>query len=227
MFRKAVLILWMTWLAAGCGGNTPKQNGPVAGNGGHGGAAGAGGDGGPSDATGAAGQSSAGADAGPGEVPVSDGAPGDAAAESPEGPLVNPVVGSEKDATLAGTDADGNGVRDDVDAYIAALEMDPAKAAALRSFAREQTAMMLLGGTASPTKAAAVGQQMRVVKAIDCLAARYPRDQRRGFVSSLGNALFNNGQRWRAYLKADKLLSGTVLPPPSKGCDTAVLGVAQ
>ncbi len=142
------------------------------------------------------------------------------------GPLVNPVATSEKDSTLAGGDLDKNGIRDDLDRYLETLEADPTKLAALKAFAREQTQMMLLGASSSPTQAAATGQQVRVVKTIDCLAVSYGRDQRRALVRTIGAALFNNALRWRAYLTADKLLSGTILPPPSKGCDPAIVGGA-
>jgi hypothetical protein len=135
------------------------------------------------------------------------------------------VAASEKDTTLQGDDVDMNGVRDDVDGYIETLEADATKVAALKAFAREQTQIMLLSAVKSPTQAAAIGQQVRVVKAIDCLAASYARDRRQPLIRSIDDALLNNGMRWRAYLAVDKLLSGTVLPSPGNGCDLAILRI--
>jgi hypothetical protein len=139
------------------------------------------------------------------------------------GPLVNPVLGSETDTTLAGTDGDGNGVRDDLDAHVAAIESRTNERAALLAFAREVTSMMLLGGTPSTTRDAAFAQQVRIVKTIDCLSSLFEAEVRRERVRAIGYALFNNAARLRAYHTADKLLSGTILPPPSSGCDPRVI----
>src|SRR5215470_11433285 len=65
---------------------------------------------------------------------------------SPDAGELDPVATSQMDTTLAGADDDGNGVRDDVDQYIATLEADPDKRVAVTAVARERTAMMLLGG---------------------------------------------------------------------------------
>jgi hypothetical protein len=125
-------------------------------------------------------------------------------------------------------DGNDNGVRDDVDGYIGALEADAEKRRALTSFAREQTQMMLLpAGTTTKARAAAFAARVRVVKSIDCLAAVYPTPQRQALVVSLKSALFNNAARLRAYHAADKLLSGTILPPPGQGCDPLVLGATR
>jgi hypothetical protein len=42
-------------------------------------------------------------------------------------------------------------------------------------------------------------------------------------VEDLTHALFNNAERLRAYHAADALLSGTILPRPSVGCDASLM----
>lgn len=53
------------------------------------------------------------------------------------------VAGSENDATLMGTDHNGNGLRDDVEAYIAALPQNATTLQTLRFLAVQETAVML------------------------------------------------------------------------------------
>ena len=142
--------------------------------------------------------------------------------------LPDPVQGSEGDTTLPGADHDKNGVRDDVDAYIATLEADPRKRTALVSFARESTAMMVLGGTAGTTKDAASAQAQRVGRTIDCIHDLYVADlsTKQTIVQSVRNALYDNAMRLSAYNHASTLVSGTLLRA-GHGCDPAITGVSQ
>jgi hypothetical protein len=141
--------------------------------------------------------------------------------------LIDPVSGSQVDATLDGTDADGNGVRDDLDAYIATLETDPTRVTALVSFARESTKMMLLGGAPSATKRAAVAQAQRVGRTIDCLHDLYAGDltTKQEILRNVRSALYDNGMRLTAYNHASTLVSGTLFRT-GHGCDFAITGVS-
>jgi len=143
------------------------------------------------------------------------------------GDFPDPVKGSEADIRLTGTDGDGNGVRDDVDAFIATLEADPRKQSVLVSFARESTAMMVLGGTSGTTKAAATAQALRVGRTIDCLHDLYVPDlaTKKAILQSVRNALYDNAMRLRAYNHASTLLSGTIMRA-GRGCDAAITGVS-
>lgn len=138
--------------------------------------------------------------------------------------LDDPVRASEGDASILGTDADRNGVRDDVDAYIAALESEPPKRAALVSFARAGTSMMALGAAPGATQQAALARHTEVVRAIDCLATLYSLLERRTRVMQIQSALHNNANRLLAYHRADALLSGTILPAPGYGCPAIAEG---
>jgi hypothetical protein len=140
----------------------------------------------------------------------------------------DPVRGSEGDPTLQGTDSDNDGVRDDLGAFILTLEVDQRKQTALVSFARESTAMMVLGGTAGTTKTAAVAQAQRVGKTIDCLHDLYASDvmTRKDILLKIRSALYDNAQRLGAYNHASTLVSGSIFHA-SHGCDSAITGVSQ
>ncbi len=226
LLALAVLL----FLPAGCksGGEGGRElAGGVAGAAGTAGAPGSAGVGG-EDGAGVGG----GGTSGDGGASAAGGASGDDAAtgdsETVDGgvDIWDPVSGSEADTTLTGTDRDGNGVRDDVDAYVATLESDARKQAALLSFARESTAMMVLGGTAGTTKVAAVAQAQRVGRTIDCLHDLYLPDlkSKQAILQSVRNALYDNGLRLRAYNHASTLLSGTILRA-GRGCDPAITRV--
>ncbi len=140
----------------------------------------------------------------------------------------DPVAGSEGDTTLLGTDADGNGVRDDVDHYIATLEADPQKVIVLESFARESTAMMVLGGTDGTTRAAAIAQAGRVARTIDCLHDLYAGNlaTKRALLEEIRDALYDNALRLGAYNHASTLVSGTLLLG-GHGCDPTITGISR
>jgi hypothetical protein len=140
----------------------------------------------------------------------------------------DPVRGSEGDTTLQGTDRDNDGVRDDLGAFILTLEADPRKQIALVSFARESTAMMVLGGAAGTTKAAALAQAQRVGRTIDCLHDLYAPDvaTRQGILIKIRSALYDNALRLGAYNHAGTLVSGSIFHG-RHGCDSAITGVSQ
>jgi len=142
--------------------------------------------------------------------------------------LVDPVKSSEGDTTLQGVDTDNDGIRDDVKAYILTLEADPRKQTALVSFARESTAMMVLGGTTGTTKPVAVAQAQRVGKTIDCLHDLYTPDltTKKAILQDVRNALYDNALRLRAYNHASTLVSGAIFHG-GHGCDSAITGVSQ
>jgi hypothetical protein len=151
--------------------------------------------------------------------------PGSSASSSSS---LDPVAGSEGDTTLLGVDADGDGVRDDVGAYITTLEADPQKRMVLLAFARESTAMMVLGGTGGTSKAAALAQASRVGRTIDCLHDLYSSDlgRKKTILEDIRDALYDNALRLGAYNHASTLVSGTLLQG-GHGCDPAITGTMR
>jgi hypothetical protein len=147
---------------------------------------------------------------------------------STDGPehFPNPVKQSEGDTTLLGEDANRDGIRDDLSAYIESLEADPRRRAALKSFARESTAMMILAAESNPTRSAAHARAQRVGLTLACVRELYGANtgEATASLAQIRYALYNNGARLRAYNHASTLVSGTILRP-GRGCDPAVTGV--
>ncbi len=109
-------------------------------------------------------------------------------------------------ATVAGVDADSDGVRDDIEAYIDQTYSDAPTRNALRQFAKAAQSTMVDAGNAglSATRAA------ERFRAIECLMAQRPNDFPSVFTDLRGR-LLNTMLRTNAYLQADGQVAAT--PP--------------
>ena len=120
----------------------------------------------------------------------------------------------ESRATLAGTDADGDGIRDDV-----AARIDRAYAADnyLRGQARTMASgyQLLVAGSLSAKQAQA--QLVRIERAQDCIASR-GADPRSGAAFLLPHQL-NTYQRSKAYLEAARTAQSRLGHYDFKPCD--------
>ena len=125
--------------------------------------------------------------------------------------FVNPVQASEADLDLLGEDADGNGVRDDLDKYLATLSPDESGQIVLISLAREETRMMLLGADPQSTASSAHDQAIRSMAVHHCLVQILGDDASGLAVTQLQSGLLNNELRWKAWLAAEHHLRGTIL----------------
>lgn len=104
-------------------------------------------------------------------------------------------------ATVAGVDADSDGVRDDLETYIDqtySSGTDGPTRDALRQYARAAQAAMLDGGD----QARSVTHAEARFRAIECLMARRPVDFPTVF-SELRSRILNTDARSKAYLQAD------------------------
>jgi hypothetical protein len=110
--------------------------------------------------------------------------------------------GSGKES-IAGIDADADGVRDDVQIYVHANYPDPGDRAAAIQLVKALQQLVTTGGTES--KALAAGAAMN--KAIDCL---YSRDAEKfgDRVEAIEGSIVNTGARAQAYARAGAFLSG-------------------
>jgi hypothetical protein len=102
---------------------------------------------------------------------------------------------------VAGVDANGDGVRDDIEVYIDATYPVPAQGdtnRALRQFARAAQATMIDAGE----PARSVAHAAERFRALECLMARRPVDFHLIFVE-LRARLLNTTARSVAYLQAD------------------------
>jgi hypothetical protein len=119
----------------------------------------------------------------------------------------------KKDKSIAGSDANSNGVRDDVENYIAKTYADPAKKdtkAALMQYAKGLQAVVVDASTPSTATAAIAGQHVQeLANAFQCLGARNPTDFA-VLTSKLRLVALNTDARRQAYLKAEQLAEAAV-----------------
>ena len=115
--------------------------------------------------------------------------------------------------TVAGIDIDGNGVRDDVDAWLSARFPEPGQRAAALQAAKALQAVLTLPEGQQAARAAS----RRVTDAAQCVFMRFPvaSNTNPAVVSHELEALtFNTPPRQRAYRAYNKALSGSVAPLP-------------
>lgn len=106
----------------------------------------------------------------------------------------------DRSATLVGIDANGDGIRDDLERHIAALpDADPQRAA-LRQLVQAQSA--LLAADAGQVEARAA----KVVAAVACVWISYPADQAAQRVQEMRRLLLNTRERFAAWLRSNEAL---------------------
>lgn len=113
-------------------------------------------------------------------------------------------------ATLAGTDANGDGVRDDIEAYIDMTYPSPAQGntnLALRQFARAAQATVIDAGDPGRSVVHAAER----FRALECLMARRPADFHLVFVELRARQL-DTTARSLAYTQADDHVRNVSLP---------------
>ena len=112
--------------------------------------------------------------------------------------------------TVAGIDANGDGVRDDVEVYIDTTYPVPAQRdtnRALRQIARAAQATMIDAGDS----ARSVSHAVERFRALECLMARRPADFHLVFVELRARVL-NTTARSAAYLQADNHVTAGNVP---------------
>jgi hypothetical protein len=118
--------------------------------------------------------------------------------------------------SLLGTDSNGNGVRDDIDALIAGTTDSTAQKAALTQFARSLQGSLAV----DTTNASALSQAaLTVNKAVSCLFQQYNANTAVGRVHWLQELTVNTLVRLTAYETFNSALNGTVMAnPPGEVC---------
>ncbi len=128
-----------------------------------------------------------------------------------------PDPGPAGKLTLAGIDSDGDGVRDDVQRWIAITFPNSQKTrAALRQMAQDNQNMLLLSNDKQLVYDAAV----QMGKAIDCLWYIYPNPdtgEAIRYSELLDAVIMNTALRSRAYIQANRNLSGRGFSSLAKG----------
>jgi hypothetical protein len=114
----------------------------------------------------------------------------------------------DRSAALAGPDANGNGVRDDVEALIAAKPDASPQKAALRQTSASLTAATVVD-TSSDAAVRAAAKKLN--DAIGCIWSQYPADQADKAVEEMRKVTVNTRARFDAYMKYNAARSGAVV----------------
>ncbi len=119
----------------------------------------------------------------------------------------------DRDDTIAGTDADGNGIRDDIDRYINGLPDSETEKNALRQNAAALQATIVQDISNDVTRAQVA---RNIMKSVNCIykvyGGRDPRITQRG--SELEKMTVNTPLRLQAYGNFNRSMSGSVTKVP-------------
>lgn len=121
-----------------------------------------------------------------------------------------PDPGENGKLTLEGIDSDADGVRDDVQRYITLTYPDSIEVQrALRQHAKAVQAFMIQ----ADSKEQALNNATKMDRAIECIfAVSLNDDHAIKAIRNLRSVIVNTEKRTRAYLSADKKLSGGIFP---------------
>ena len=118
----------------------------------------------------------------------------------------------DRSDSLEGPDQDNNGIRDDVDAYIAQHYPEPAQRKAAEQFARAMQEAVTTGSTSVDTARAI---DRRSSAAISCIFDRFDGENGSAYpaavVEKLEGVTANTKKRLKSYLAYNKTLNGTAL----------------
>lgn len=119
-------------------------------------------------------------------------------------------------ASLTGPDIDGNGVRDDIDAYINGLPYADVQKAALRQDAKANTAILTADVTSDASLMAASNLSAR---SVHCLRSLFHSDAH-NLSQNIEKYSFNTKARFDAYMKFSAAMGGKAVEIPSGNtCD--------
>lgn len=117
--------------------------------------------------------------------------------------------------SIIGVDSNANGVRDDIESFIAARSLpdDQARAALQLANAFEATLLVDVADQQEVTRAA-----IGIARAIDCVYERFPSpDQSSNLVKRIEAQTFNTEFRTRTYIAFNVAFDGGVLKTTNKG----------
>ncbi len=122
------------------------------------------------------------------------------------------------DDTLLGPDTDGNGIRDDIDAYIASLPYTEVQKKAVQQDARALTATLTVDKT---DKTAVINVNDKLTRSIGCLHFQFDSDTASKKFADNQKMIVNTKNRFLEYEKFNSALSGTTWTLPDRGtsCD--------
>lgn len=116
----------------------------------------------------------------------------------------------DRSTSLLGTDADGNGVRDDIDAYINSLPDTSVQKKALRQDAVAMNEILVVDVTNPSAVTSAMNKSMA---ATACAFEVYPNTGG----PDIQKYIINTKERFNAYMRFDRAVSGKAWGFPPKG----------
>lgn len=120
----------------------------------------------------------------------------------------------DRSTSLLGTDADGNGVRDDIDAYINSLPDTPVQKKALTQYAAGLNAEL---ATDITQPLAVKAMETRSMDATSCIFSVYGAEAAIKRSQDLEKYSINTILRFNAYMKSNQASSGHMLSASSSG----------
>lgn len=121
-------------------------------------------------------------------------------------------------ASLAGTDDDGNGVRDDVDSYIDSLLDSSAQKGALRQISKAYTMALLAGSSEDSTELR--NTSIKLMNGIHCLWDTYDSSLASDRLGDIRKVNVNTVERFKAFMEFSRKISGWSVRLPREGtCD--------
>jgi hypothetical protein len=120
---------------------------------------------------------------------------------------IDPAAGSVADTTLLGTDANGNGIRDDVEEFITQHYTDPTQQSLMLNYAASATKMLL-----AKDQPAAIAAQQLVDRTSVCGQNNFGLSQYQVERVTVQAVLLNNATRLQIYFGNQQLLDGLSFP---------------
>ena len=116
------------------------------------------------------------------------------------------------DDTIAGPDTDNNGIRDDIDAYIATLPYTEAQKKAIQQDARALTATLIIDTNDSVALKTA-GE--KIMRAVNCAFDKFDLQTADQVTNDMEKMTINTKNRFMQYEKYNSARSGSVTSLPS------------
>ncbi len=123
----------------------------------------------------------------------------------------------DRSTTLGGIDADENGIRDDIDNYIASLDLSPKQEKAIRDGAGNLQSIQLMNLNDND---AIKKVSKKIIQSAVCVAISFdnPADAHK-YIKTLEGYTANTPKRAKQYIKYNRMRDGTVSRLPSdSGC---------
>ncbi len=119
----------------------------------------------------------------------------------------------DRTTSILGTDANSNGVRDDIDRYIEAKNDTAPQKQSMRMVSKSMTAAMV----STPTDEMALRNAADTLNmAVACIWKNYPADIADKMVLEMRKVTINTKARYDAYMRYSALVAGTVIKLPKE-----------